>query len=77
VLAHEQARARVAEVVAQLNHEQEKMREAFIAAQRILATAGRNQMTAHLRAVPSVEQLAREGTAPQLLHPHDRAALVA
>jgi chromosome segregation ATPase len=71
VAVHDQARDRITELVAELHAQQAELRIAYIAAQRILAAAGRNHV--RLRDTPSLETLVREGEAPALFHPHDLA----
>lgn len=74
IAAHDQARERIADLVAELNEQQATLRSAYAAAQRILATAGQSARTARLRDVPSVEVIVREnGEVPALIHDDDRA----
>ena len=70
---HDHARERITELATELRAQQAALTEAYASAQRILATAGRNQLTARLRVTPTVEQLVREGSAPPLIHEDDRA----
>jgi len=72
--SHDVARARITELVADLNTQQAALRSAFVACQSVLSAAGRSAQTAHMRVPPSVETLVREGGAPQLMD--DRALTV-
>jgi predicted nucleic acid-binding Zn-ribbon protein len=69
---HDAARERIRELCAGLDAQAAELRASYVAVQAVLAAAGRNSETAHMRVPPSTEMLVREGGAPSLLHPDDR-----
>jgi hypothetical protein len=73
IAMHDHARERTAELVAQLQEQRAALRSAYIAAQSIAASAGRNTLNARLRDTPSVATIVHEGSAPPLIHQDDRA----
>jgi hypothetical protein len=73
IAMHDHARGRIVELVAQLHEQRAALRSAYIAAQSIAASAGRNTLNARLRDTPSVATIVHEGSAPPLIHQDDRA----
>jgi hypothetical protein len=76
VAIHDHARERVTQLIAELNEQQAALRAAYVAAQSVLSTAGRNTVTADLSVPPTTGMLVREGGAPALLRDEDRALAV-
>jgi chromosome segregation ATPase len=73
IASHDAARQRIRELCAGLDTQAAALKAAYVQVQSVMAAAGRNAETARMRVPPSVETLAREGGAPALLHPDDRA----